>query len=262
MTARFLNNDNYITFQRSRNPIKSLWYFFKNGWIIANVKITFSIIILFVVFLLCLILFFIITGTSAKNASLYYIVIFLLIVIFALLELVVYFLITKFSKIYRLDKIVLRNKDIIVFPCNKSPYRVLYQDIWRLCYSSQIKKIIISQFFSNIFFRSIFYFKCFVIEFKDNIGSNHRLFIPLDLINLPEFLHILIEKSELKKVQSQKLNPFFEWRKSQIDEKFEMSQTQNLRPSVIDPNKDIGKLILVVLIITIFISYLIIKFLM
>lgn len=253
MENKFRDDSNYILFQRSGNPIKGLWQFLKNNLIIwQTFKYKLSIISLFVILLALLILLFVMAGVPL------YVMIWMALA-FTLLELTLYFLATKFAKPYKTNEVALGDNEI-VFSDGKPGYKgkILYQEIQKISYSSQIGKMIIGGFFSELLRFTAFYLSHFVIEYKTNTGKENGLLIPLDLINLPDFLQTTIEKVGLKRVQPGKFSLYFEWQKLQPGEKV-TSQEQEIRPVVIDPNADVGKLVLVVLIITIIISYFIIR---
>jgi len=256
METKFLNGSNYIVFKRSHNPIKGSWQFLENDLVIwQTFKHKISIISLFTILLALVILLFVMAGVPLYTMI-------LMALVFALLELTLYILATKFAKPYKTNEVALGNNEI-VFSGDKPEYKekILYQDVQKISYSSQIGKMIIGGFFSKLLRFAAFYLRHFVIEYRNNAAEKNRLLIPLDLIGLPAFLHTVIEKACLKRVQPTKFSLYFEWRKLQPGEEI-TSQKQGIRPLVIDPNVDIGKLVLVVLIITIVISYFIIKFFM
>jgi len=253
METKFLNGKNYIIFQRNYNPIKDLWHFFKNELIIWPR----GILIIPIILSVFLIVLFPIAGIS-------WYVLPLITLIFILLQLTLYFLATKFAKTYKTNEIVLGDNNI-VFSGDKSGHKekITYQDIQRLSYSSYMVFTTITEYsLSKLLSFAAFYFRHFVIEYKDITGGRRELLIPLDLVALPEFLHAIVERAGLKKVQPSRLSLYGEWRRLQAGEKFEPLQKQEICPLVIDPNAGIGKLVLVVLIITIIISYFIVKFFM
>lgn len=105
---------------------------------------------------------------------------------------------------------------------------------------------IAGSFFSGLLSSASFYLRCFIIEYKGNDGKVSTLLIPLDLINLPNFLRTVIERSRLKRSQQSRLSLFAEWVKAQPNELI-TSQEQILRPTTMDPNVDITKPLLIIL---------------
>ena len=163
METKFSNDSNYIVFKRSRNPIKGLWHFLKNDLVIwQTFKHKISIISLFTILLALVILLFVIAG-----APLY--IMILMALAFTLLELTLYILATKFAKPYKTNEVILGNNEIVVSG-DKPEYKekILYQDIQKISYSSQIGKIIIGGFFSKLLRFAAFYLRHFIIEYRNN----------------------------------------------------------------------------------------------
>lgn len=262
MEEKTLNKGDYI-FKRPHNPIKGMWYFIKNGFKIEEkIKFTSTLRVLIALLVIFLLLFFTFIIVEAGLGIIGFISGLLLITfVYWGIEFVFYFLATKFSKIYKIDSIIFGNNDLTVLFYKQQQERIPYQNIQKMSFSSRLPSMILGQLIFGILFKRRF-LRHYAVEYKALDGKIQKLYIPLDLSGLPRFISMFVKRTGLIKFQPNKMSLYFEWRKPLPGEKQEAIEGFSPKPLTIDPNKPIGKMVLVVVAIAITISYLIVKFFM
>jgi hypothetical protein len=247
-----------VVFQRKGNIFEGFWHATKNNFFIgiSGIKITPTLVLLSVILLGLVVIMYKITAAPLSGLA-------IITVGFIAIEVVCYFLATVFSRVYKVNSITLGEDGIIFVDSNiRVEEKISYKNIQKLYYSYRVTMGVAGAFFGRILSLLAFWLQNYVVEYEDVNRKSQKLIIPPDLPNLSELLQTIIKKLELKRIQPNKTSLFIEWRKVSEDGASNPKENYNLSPSVIDPNADIGKLVLVVSIIMITICYLIFRFLM